>query len=131
VVITTSGMLSGGPAVEWAARILPEARSALFLSGYQDEESGGAKLLRLVEGRSSHPVLNDHGVDKSVPLNARVQMMRLSAHADRRALLDVADEVGAREVMLVHGLRNRQHEFAKVLQVRGHDPVRTQHWGSG
>ncbi|MCT9934550.1 MBL fold metallo-hydrolase [Planotetraspora sp. A-T 1434] len=128
VVITTSGMLSGGPAVEWATRILPEARSALFLSGYQDEESGGAKLLRLVEEQASHLVLHDRGVEKSVPLNARVQMMRLSAHADKRGLLEIADEVGARNVMLVHGIRNRQRDFAKVLAVRGHEVV-SDRWG--
>ena len=129
VVISTSGMLSGGPAVEWATRILPDARSALFLSGYQDEESGGAKLLRLVEEQASHLVLNVRGEERRVPLRARVEMMRLSAHADRRGLLDIADEVGAREVMLVHGVRNRQREFAKILEVRGHNPVASAAWG--
>ncbi|MEU7913881.1 MBL fold metallo-hydrolase [Microbispora bryophytorum] len=129
VVITTSGMLTGGPAVQWAARILPEPRSALFLSGYQDEESAGARLLRLVEDQASHLSVNDHGVEKDLPLRARVEMMRLSAHADKRGLLEIADEVGAREVMLVHGLRHRQRGFAKVLEVRGHAPVTTGRWG--
>ncbi|WP_204017874.1 MBL fold metallo-hydrolase [Sphaerimonospora thailandensis] len=129
VVITTSGMLTGGPAVQWAARILPEPRSALFLSGYQDEESPGARLLRLVEEQTSYLSMNDHGVEKDIPLRARIEMMRLSAHADRRGLLDVADEVGAREVMLVHGLRHRQRDFAKVLEVRGHSPATTGRWG--
>ncbi|WP_405084827.1 MBL fold metallo-hydrolase [Microbispora sp. NBC_01389] len=129
VVITTSGMLTGGPAVQWAARILPEPRSALFLSGYQDEESPGARLLQLVEKQAPYLSVNDHGVQKEIPLRARVEMIRLSAHADRRGLLDIADEVGAREVMLVHGLRQRQRDFAKVLQVRGHAPATTAQWG--
>ncbi|WP_433500840.1 MBL fold metallo-hydrolase [Sphaerimonospora sp. CA-214678] len=128
VVITTSGMLSGGPAVQWASRILPEPRSALFLSGYQDEESPGARLLKLVEAQASHLSVDDHGVEKSIPLRARVEMMRFSAHADKRGLLDIADEVGAHEIMIVHGLRHRQRAFAKVLEVRGHTPVATGQW---
>ncbi|MEV4019902.1 MBL fold metallo-hydrolase [Nonomuraea angiospora] len=128
VVITTSGMLTGGPAIEWAARILPEARSALFLSGYQDEESGGAKLLRLVEDQASHLTIDDRGKKKEIPLRARIEMMRLSAHADKRGLLDIADEVGARQTMLVHGLPRRQQDFRQILGVRGHSCVATGSW---
>ncbi|MFC6082417.1 MBL fold metallo-hydrolase [Sphaerisporangium aureirubrum] len=128
VVITTSGMLTGGPAVQWAAQILPEAHSALFLSGYQDEESGGAALLRLAGGRASHLTLHDGGRDTNVPLRARVEMMRLSAHADRRGLLDIAEETGPREIMLVHGVPHRQRDFREVLQVRGHTTVATGLW---
>ncbi|MCC5579041.1 MBL fold metallo-hydrolase [Microtetraspora sp. AC03309] len=128
VVITTSGMLTGGPAVQWAARILPDPRSALFLSGYQDEESGGARLLRLAEKQAASISLNDRGVEKRIPLKAQIEMMRLSAHADRRGLLEIADEVGAREIMLVHGLPHRQRGFAKILEVRGHKSSETGYW---
>ncbi|MDF5757189.1 MBL fold metallo-hydrolase [Spongiactinospora sp. TRM90649] len=131
VVITTSGMMTGGPAVQWAARILPEPNGALFLSGYQDEESGGARLLRLAEGSAGHLTLDDNGVERKVPLKARIEMMRLSAHADKRGLLDVADEVAAREVMLVHGFAARQREFARILAVRDHEPVACAPWGAG
>ncbi|MEV4575087.1 MBL fold metallo-hydrolase [Nonomuraea jabiensis] len=128
VVITTSGMLSGGPAVQWAAQILPESHSALFLSGYQDEESAGAKLLRLVEEQAPHLSINDHGTERDVPLKARIEMMRLSAHADKRGLLEIADEVGAHQVMLVHGLPHRQRDFGKILEIRGHRLAPTGPW---
>ncbi|RBQ14363.1 hypothetical protein DP939_41110 [Spongiactinospora rosea] len=129
VVITTSGMMTGGPAVQWAARILPEPNGALFLSGYQDEESGGARLLRLAEDGAASLTLDDNGVERKVPIRARIEMMRLSAHADKRGLLDIADEVAAREVMLVHGFSARQREFAKILSVRRHSPVASGVWG--
>ncbi|SDG20551.1 RNA processing exonuclease, beta-lactamase fold, Cft2 family [Sinosporangium album] len=128
VVITTSGMLTGGPVIQWAAEILPEPHSALFLSGYQDEESAGAKLLRLVKEQASHLTVNDHGIERNIPLNARIDMMRLSAHADKRGLLEIADEVGARQVMLVHGLSRRQRDFHKILQIRGHGFAATGPW---
>ncbi|MEV3980605.1 MBL fold metallo-hydrolase [Nonomuraea sp. NPDC049758] len=128
VVITTSGMLSGGPAVQWAAQILPEPHSALFLSGYQDEESAGARLLRLVEEQAPHLTIGDRGGDRDVPLKARIEMMRLSAHADRRGLLEIADEVGAHQVMLVHGLPHRQRDFGRILEIRGHRLASTSPW---
>ncbi|MGP4028353.1 hypothetical protein [Actinomadura sp. 3N407] len=88
-------MLNGGPAVQWARRVLPEPGSALFVSGYQDEESPGRALLGLpaAGGTFTFP---DHGDEVNVPLRVRVETMRLSVHADRRGLLDIADEVAAR-----------------------------------
>jgi Cft2 family RNA processing exonuclease len=128
VVISTSGMLTGGPAVQWASRILPEPGSALFISGYQDEESPGRALRDLAEKGGEFPLL-DHGREITVPVRARVDTIRLSAHADRRGLLGIADEVAAREVMLVHGIPGRQRTFAETLRVHGRRPVATGPWG--
>lgn len=128
VVIATSGMLTAGPAVEWAARILPEADSAVLLSGYQDEESGGRRLLDDARGGAPvHELPARHGT-RSVPLRARVAQIRLSAHADRHGLLDIADETRAAQVMLVHGVPWKQRGFRQTLDVRGHATARTAPW---
>jgi Cft2 family RNA processing exonuclease len=127
IIITTSGMLTGGPAVQWAARILPEAGSAVFLSGYQDEESPGAALRRLAEDGGDFR-LTSNGQDLTVPVRARIATLGLSAHADRRGLLTIADEVAAREVMLVHGVQGRQRRFREVLRVRHHATTATGAW---
>ncbi|WP_131742325.1 MBL fold metallo-hydrolase [Actinomadura roseirufa] len=124
VVITTSGMLSGGPAVQWAARVLPEPRSALFLSGYQAEETPGRALL----DAAGTCTLPSGGGEVTVPVRARVAAMRLSAHADRRGLLDIADEVAARRTMLVHGVPGRQRTFRETLRLRNHPTVDTAPW---
>lgn len=128
VVITTSGMLTGGPAVQWAARILPDPGSALFISGYQDEESPGARLRRLSKEGGGEFTLPVHGGRVTVQVKARVATMRVSAHADRRGLLNIADEVAARQTMLVHGLHRRQRRFREVLRVRDHATVETAAW---
>lgn len=130
VVISTSGMLTGGPAVQWARRILPEPGGALFISGYQDEESPGRALLDLARTGGAF-TLPDHGREVTVPVRARVETMRLSAHADRRGLLDIADEVAAREIMLVHGVPGRQRAFGATLRVRGHRTAGTGAWRHG
>ncbi|NKZ06304.1 MBL fold metallo-hydrolase [Actinomadura latina] len=127
VVISTSGMLTGGPAVQWASRILPEPGSALFISGYQDEESPGRALRDLAEKGGEFP-LPGRGREITVPVRARVDTVRLSAHADRRGLLGISDEVAAREVMLVHGIPGRQRTFGETLRVHGRRPVATGPW---
>ncbi|MEU8802271.1 MBL fold metallo-hydrolase [Spirillospora sp. NPDC048819] len=130
VVVSTSGMLNGGPAVQWARRILPEPGSALFISGYQDEESPGRALLGLTAAGGTF-ALADHAGEITVPVRARVETLRLSAHADRRGLLDIADEVAAREIMLVHGFPGRQRAFGEVLRVRGRRTADTRGWRAG
>ncbi|MFF5262043.1 MBL fold metallo-hydrolase [Actinomadura viridis] len=127
VVITTSGMLTAGPAVQWAARILPEPGSALFISGYQDEESPGSRLRELSE-EGGNFTLPAYGREMTVPVRARVATMGLSAHADRRGLLNIADQVTAHQVMLVHGLQRRQRVFREVLRVRHHTTTENTRW---
>ncbi|GAA4081163.1 MBL fold metallo-hydrolase [Actinomadura miaoliensis] len=130
VVIATSGMLTAGPAVEWAARILPDPHSAVLLSGYQDEESGGRRLLDDARhGAPDHELPARHGT-RSVPLRARVAQIRLSAHADRHGLLEIADETKPTQVMLVHGLPWKQNAFRQTLHVHGHTTTPTAPWAA-
>ena len=53
VIVTTSGMLTGGPAITWARWLLPDPKAAVLISGYQDEESAGAELLALADNHAS------------------------------------------------------------------------------
>ena len=55
VIITTSGMLTGGAAIPWAQAVLPEADSALFLCGHQDEEAPGHDLQELADADPERP----------------------------------------------------------------------------
>ncbi|MCM3923040.1 MBL fold metallo-hydrolase [Frankia sp. AiPs1] len=133
VVITTSGMLTGGPAVQWAREILPDPRAALLLCGHQDEESPGRRLAALTGRQPGDQAmlldLGDHGAGPAqIRVAARVRNYRLSAHADRRGLLDIVDQVAPREVMLVHGTRRNQEMFREVLEVRGQATTPTDDW---
>ena len=123
VVITTSGMLTGGYAVPWALTTLPDERAALFLCGYQDEESPGRKLQALAAAADTKPrrlELDSLGKKETVEVRARVRTYRLSAHADRAGLLDIISRVEPRATMLVHGMPRAQRDFRQVLErVRG------------
>jgi Cft2 family RNA processing exonuclease len=129
VVITTSGMLSGGFAVPWAQEILPDPHSALFICGYQDEESPGRSLQRLARrddpaAPASLQLPAETGMT-TVTVAARVETYSLSAHADRNGLLDIIGELSPVQTMLVHGIGREQKEFREVLErARGHRTVR-------
>lgn len=126
VIVTTSGMLTAGPAIQWARSVLPDPNAALLLAGHQDEESPGAVLLDLVKGTESSFVLDGQSID----VKAKVSKFGLSAHADRRGLASIIQEVSARQVMLVHGLPGAQHEFAGHLARLGHRVAKTDRWQS-
>lgn len=128
VVITTSGMLNGGPAIQWAAKILPHPGSALFISGYQDEESGGRRLLALAEAGGGDFELDGFDGPQKVKVRASVRTMRLSAHADRQGLREIVDEISPLQTMLVHGVPGNQRQFADLLRLRRHDVVPTGFW---
>jgi Cft2 family RNA processing exonuclease len=129
VVITTSGMLSGGFAVPWAQEILPDPHSALLICGYQDEESPGRSLQRLAQrddpAAPATLQLPAEAGTTTVTVGARVETYSLSAHADRNGLLDIIGELSPLQTMLVHGVGREQKEFRETLErARRHRTVR-------
>ncbi|WET79703.1 MBL fold metallo-hydrolase [Amycolatopsis sp. QT-25] len=125
VIVTTSGMLTAGPAVTWARSILPDSDAALLIAGYQDEDSPGFELLELADASRQATFVLDR---EELKVNARVAKFGLSAHADRRGLSSIVTEVGARDVMLVHGIASKQRDFADNLTRRGFSVAPTMRW---
>ncbi|HKS47772.1 MAG TPA: MBL fold metallo-hydrolase [Amycolatopsis sp.] len=124
VIVTTSGMLTGGPAITWARWLLPDPKAALLVSGYQDEESAGHDLLQLAKQQSPTFMLEGEPIE----VQARVASFALSAHADRSGLTSIIADVAPKHMMLVHGLASAQREFAQHLRRRGHSVAATDRW---
>ena len=132
VVVASSGMLTGGPSVAWAQTILPDERAALLLCGYQDEESPGRRLERLSEvgGRRTLRLPDQDLGWIDVEVRADVRRYKLSAHADRRGLLQIIDRIRPEHTMLVHGVPNDQAAFGAELRRKGIRTVPTDRWMS-
>ena len=124
VIVTTSGMLTGGPAITWARWLLPDPKAAVLISGYQDEESAGAELLALADDQASMFSLEGEPIE----VQATVAKFALSAHADRAGLTSIVGDIQPNQVMLVHGFASAQREFADHLRRHGHSMARTARW---
>ena len=98
VIVSASGMATGGRVLHHLARRLPDSRNAVLLAGFQAEGTRGRALL---EGART---LRIHGED--VPVKAEViHLQQFSAHADRTELLRWLGGFPAppRQTFLVHG----------------------------
>lgn len=98
-IVSSSGMLTGGPSAWYAARLAEREHASIFITGYQDEESPGKKLLDLAEHTSS--TLDVGGMQ--VAVRCQVAKYSLSAHADGSELAAYAASLQPKQVALVHG----------------------------
>ena len=98
-IVSSSGMLTGGPSAWYAARLVSNPDASILITGYQDEESPGKRLLDLAEQKNS--TLDIGG--QSLPVLCHVAKYSLSAHADGGELAAYAAALNPRTVALVHG----------------------------
>jgi len=110
VIVTTSGMLSGGPAMTYVPEIRANPTNKVALTGYQVEGTPGRELLE--RGRAEFD-------GRVLPVSARVEWYDFSAHADREGLLDVLSAYRDSRVLVNHG--DRCPAFAAELVEEGFD----------
>ncbi len=110
-IVSSSGMLTGGPSVWYAQRLAAQEQAAIFITGYQDEESPGKRLLDLAEQKKSTLDLNG----TSVQVRCHVAKYSLSAHADGGELAAYAAALKPRRVALVHGDEEARLALRRLL----------------
>ncbi len=98
-IIASSGMLTGGPSAFFAARLVDRPEASILITGYQDEEAPGRKLLDAASGNNGTLMLQG----KPVTLRCRVEKYGLSAHADGTELAGLVSALKPKAVALVHG----------------------------
>ncbi len=96
IIVTTSGMLSGGPVLFYLEKLGPDPKNTMIFVGYQAEGTTGSKVLAGEKRMIIH--------DREVELNLRVERVRLSGHADFNELVQFVRSVkGLKKVFLMHG----------------------------
>jgi putative mRNA 3-end processing factor len=107
-IITTSGMLSGGPAMTYIPEIRSNPVNKVAMTGYQVEGTPGRDLIE--SGRAE--------IDGRVmPVSAKVEQYDFSAHADRSGLVGFLDSYADTPVLINHG--DRCEQFATELREAG------------
>ena len=113
-IVASSGMLIGGASLWYAERLIGNEKNAVFITGYQDEESPGRKLLALAEG--SDNTLDINGTVHQV--RCRIDKYGLSAHADAMEMVRFIEELGPAHTLLVHGDDDARFQLAEKIDPR-------------
>lgn len=94
VIVSTSGMLDGGPVLYYIERFRRDTRSSILLTGYQVAGTNGRRLMkeRVVE-------------DRGVPINVECEVDKfdLSTHLDHDDIVRYVRQSGCDDVVLYHG----------------------------
>jgi putative mRNA 3-end processing factor len=94
VVITTSGMVDGGPVLEFISDRRNDKNSAVLLTGYQVEGTNGRMLME-----SGELVLGG----APAKIQCELGFYDFSAHADHNELIKFVKACAPEEVVLCHG----------------------------
>jgi putative mRNA 3-end processing factor len=93
VIITSSGMMDGGPVLSYMNKLKNDKKSAVLLTGYQIE---GTNSRLLIEKKK----LNFYGVLENV--DCEVQYYDFSAHAGHSELVEFAKGCNPEKIVLFH-----------------------------
>jgi len=115
-ILTTSGMLNGGPVVWYIQKLYGGPQNALILTGFQVDGSAGRTLLDT--GRF---ILEEERNKLNLRMRMQVSRMDFSSHCGRKDLLAFVDKVGPRRIFCVHG--DDTPAFADELRRKGFDAV--------
>jgi len=112
VVLTTSGMLTGGAVVWYLKRLYQQKNCSLLLTGYQLPETPGKVLLET--GRYAHN-------DLSFDVQMFVKRFDFSGHIGRTDLFKFVKKQNPEKIFCIHG--DHTEEFAQELREKGFDAV--------
>jgi putative mRNA 3-end processing factor len=94
IVVTTAGMLDGGPICQYIKKVFNDPKTAILLTGYQAEGSNGRRLL-------------NEGVveidDEIFSVSCFVKKFDFSAHAGMSEIHSLIQHTNPKNVILQHG----------------------------
>ncbi|MDE5696281.1 MAG: MBL fold metallo-hydrolase [Lachnospiraceae bacterium] len=112
VIVSSSGMLTGGPSMQYAKKLVQSDNACVIITGYQDEESPGRQLMNLLEGQEERKITLD---GTTLPVKCRIEQVGLSAHGDKSEITALLERLSARKVFLVHGNAETIRDYGKEL----------------
>jgi uncharacterized protein len=115
IIISTSGMLTGGPVLEHLKHLAEDEKNTLIFVGYQGEGTLGRKIQK---GVKEIPI-EENG--KTIPLRINMEVYTaegLSAHSDRRQLLAYIGNLTSKpkRVFVVHGAEEKAISLANTIE---------------
>lgn len=116
IILATSGMLNGGPAVEFFKNMAPDERNTIIFVSYQAEGTLGRKVR---DGAKEVQVINRDGRIENIQINMEVQAIDgFSGHSDRAQLIKFLKTMSPKpkNIILNHGEESAIMQFKKYLE---------------
>jgi hypothetical protein len=111
IIVTTSGMLKGGPVIRYLEKLAGDPNNRMIIVGYQAvgtpgrELQDGAKEVQVGDSKSK------------LDIRLKVDSFHLSAHADRPQLLKLVDRIdGLKTIFVDHGEEEKSRELYETLK---------------
>ncbi len=112
VIVSTSGMLQGGPSIWYLNRLRNDTKNTVLFTGYQASGTGGRKLQ--TEGK-----VDIFGNETQIPLEW--ESYSFSTHAGQKEILEFATACEAEEVVIYHTDPNTARPpLVEELKKNGH-----------
>lgn len=117
IVMATSGMLEGGPSVEYFKELAPEPKNKIMFVSYQINGTLGRRVL---DGTMSQVSMMDKsGKVKVVPVRCQTQKIDgFSGHSDFNQILGFVAKVKPKRVLVNHGERTKSENTASAIYSR-------------
>ncbi len=115
VILATSGMLAGGPSVEYFRNLAEDKKNQLLFVSYQGEGTLGGRIQR---GKRTVTVENEKGKTEALEIKMGVETIEgFSGHSDRNGLMNFVGKLRPKpdKVLVCHGESNKCIDLASSI----------------
>lgn len=117
IIMATSGMLEGGPSVEYFKEIAPSDNNRIMFVSYQINGTLGRRVLDGTMNEVS--MLDRNGKLKVIPVRCETNRIDgFSGHSDFNQILSFVSRVKPKRVLVNHGERSKSESIASAVHYR-------------
>ncbi|MFZ0221621.1 MAG: beta-CASP ribonuclease aCPSF1 [Candidatus Nitrosopolaris sp.] len=117
IILATSGMLEGGPSVEYFKEIAPSPKNKIIFVSYQINGTLGR---RVIDGTMTQvSMLDKSGKVKVVPVRCQTHKIDgFSGHSDYNQILNFVSKIKPKRVLVNHGEKSKSENIASAVYHR-------------
>jgi predicted metal-dependent RNase len=118
IILTTSGMLEGGPVYDYLRYGGPNPLNGLYVVGYQVEGTTGSEI---VAGKKDLTLDNGFGKKFEVSLALEVKKFAFSGHSSLDGLTQLVRYTSPSKIYTLHGEPEAQENFSRTIGSLGYE----------
>ena len=116
IILATSGMLEGGPVIDYFKRLAGDKRNTIIFVSYQIDGTMGS---RVQKGLGDVPIINSNGKMEVTKVEMQVESVRgFSGHSDRRQLVSYIQRLRPKpeRIIVLHGEKSKSLSMANLFK---------------